>query len=497
MYIQPYPYQQKVIRQSYKKLEFANRVAIIAPTGSGKTVIAAFIAKDAVRNNKRILFVVHRDRLIPQTQKAMKKLGIRTGVIAGRYKEDRSCEVQIASFQTMSGDRNISWFQPHVTLADECHLTNFVDVMEARFPKLPNDGRRILNRKESEGILLGLTATPWRLSKSQCLGDYYQEAVFAPMPAELIENGFLCPMSYYHVPNSQGKLMQATIDYLVEQWRKLAQNRLTIAFCSSINFSNELAKAFRDIGLTAASVHSRMPAKECDRIYKDFEEGKLKILCSVGKLTEGFDVPHVSCGILARDTNSKSLYYQMLGRLGRTAKGKTDSIVLDAVGLTRSDRFGRFEDLVIDESSLYEADVSTKGSAPMKTCKHCLNKIFAFYRVCPLCLRDLDVIGAFKHLPEGQMVRYWSSHEEKIKYAAYQKLLKTAYQTGKPPEWAGQHYAKKFNSLPPLDWRRNSVLVNASPEEQSKYKAYLQKLANSRNFGNGWVYEQMSLELGI
>ncbi|NEQ64481.1 MAG: DEAD/DEAH box helicase family protein [Symploca sp. SIO2D2] len=490
-------YQYRVIRQVYKKLAIANRVVGVAPTGSGKTVIAAFIAKDAVREGQRVLFVVHRDRLIPQTQKAMKRLGIRTGVVAGRYQEDRSAKVQIASFQTMAGDRDLSWLKSDVVIADECHITNFVEVMEQRFPKLPSNGTRLLNRRRDEGILIGLTATPWRLSKSQCLGDFYAQAVFAPMPAELIASGFLTPLSYYHVPDSKGKLMEAKINYLVEQWCKIAQNRLTVAFCPTIDFSNALAREFNNIGVAAQSVHSRMSNRKCDEIYESFEEKEFRVLCSVGKLTEGFDVPDVSCGILARDTDSKALFYQMLGRLARIAKGKTDSIVLDAMGLTQCDRFGRFEDLVINESSLYESDKKKPGVAPKKLCEHCDNEILASYKVCPICRNRLDIVGKVKYLPEGQMIRHFSSDEEKSQYAAYQRLLKRAYQLGKPPSWATQRFLKKFSRNPPLDWRRNSVLAGASPEEQEKYKQYLQRLAIAEGRQGSWVYEQLSLELGV
>jgi len=490
--IKPYPYQASIIVEAYKKLLVTNRVAIVAPTGSGKTIIAAFITKDAVKRHRRVLFVVHRDRLIPQTQKALLKLGIKSGVIAGRYSEDRSRRVQIASFQTMSGDRDISWFKPELTIADECHITNFVGVIGERFPKLTQ--RR---NQDKEGFLIGLTATPWRLSKYQSLGDYYEEAVFAPMPKQLIEQGFLTPMSYYHVPDEGKGNVEATVTYLIEQWRTFAQNRLTIAFCPTIDFANSLARGFEEIGVLAKSVHSKMPIKECDRIYKDYEAGKIKVLSSVGKLTEGFDVPAVSCGILARDTESKSLYFQMLGRIARKSEGKNDAILLDAIGLSHPSRFGRFEDLEVSEESFLQSDRKQKGEAPMKVCYYCFAEILACYRVCPCCKQKFEIDRPLKELPTGRMIRYWVSNEEKVQYAVYQRLLKAAYHKEQPPEWAGQKFLEKFNYLPPLDWRRNSVLIGATAEQQKKYKNYLQKVAKLGNLGQEWVWEQLCLELGV
>ena len=49
-------------------------------------------------------------------------------------------------------------------------------------------------------------------------------------------------------------------------------------------------------------------------------------------LTEGWDMPEVSCCILARPTRKMGLYRQMVGRVLRPAPGKTNAIVLDHSG---------------------------------------------------------------------------------------------------------------------------------------------------------------------
>jgi DNA repair protein RadD len=49
-------------------------------------------------------------------------------------------------------------------------------------------------------------------------------------------------------------------------------------------------------------------------------------------LTEGWDRPEASCLILARPTKSLGLYRQMIGRVLRTADGKTDALILDHSG---------------------------------------------------------------------------------------------------------------------------------------------------------------------
>jgi superfamily II DNA or RNA helicase len=54
----------------------------------------------------------------------------------------------------------------------------------------------------------------------------------------------------------------------------------------------------------------------------------------MGILIEGFDYPETSCVILARPTQSVTIYLQAVGRGMRTACGKDDVIILDHAGLT-------------------------------------------------------------------------------------------------------------------------------------------------------------------
>jgi hypothetical protein len=62
------------------------------------------------------------------------------------------------------------------------------------------------------------------------------------------------------------------------------------------------------------------------------------VVCNCGVLTEGFDEPQVDCIIMARPTQSRVLYTQMLGRGTRTYPGKPDCLILDVVGVTTSHR---------------------------------------------------------------------------------------------------------------------------------------------------------------
>jgi hypothetical protein len=64
----------------------------------------------------------------------------------------------------------------------------------------------------------------------------------------------------------------------------------------------------------------------------DLEQGVLRVVVNVGVLTEGVDVPHVSCVVLARPCTHASTYVQIVGRVLRAAPGKTEGTLIDLVG---------------------------------------------------------------------------------------------------------------------------------------------------------------------
>src|SRR5436190_16146417 len=72
------------------------------PTGSGKTVIAAELIRDAVAQGKRVLFLVHRRELVSQSARKLYDAGIDPGIILAGGPEMRLAQpVQVASIPTL------------------------------------------------------------------------------------------------------------------------------------------------------------------------------------------------------------------------------------------------------------------------------------------------------------------------------------------------------------------------------------------------------------
>jgi len=139
------PYQDTLVNAFDQKVtDGIRRIIIVAPTGSGKTLIASEIIKRGVAAHKNILFVAHRNELLTQARDKLRDFEVTAGIIkAGRDKDARPWAfVQVAGIQTLHAPADI-------LIVDEAHhvrAMTYQKIIEA----YPN------------AIIIGLTATPCR-----------------------------------------------------------------------------------------------------------------------------------------------------------------------------------------------------------------------------------------------------------------------------------------------------------------------------------------------
>jgi superfamily II DNA or RNA helicase len=69
-------------------------------------------------------------------------------------------------------------------------------------------------------------------------------------------------------------------------------------------------------------------------ILARFKSGETVVVSNCAVLTEGYDEPSIDCVIMARPTQSRPLYIQMVGRGTRIFPGKSNCLILDLVGAT-------------------------------------------------------------------------------------------------------------------------------------------------------------------
>lgn len=496
-------YQQQVIRDTYNLIrQRVRNILIFAPTGAGKTIIITRLICDAVSRGRKVLFVVHREILVNQTFNKFAAANLQCGFIKAGWQEDSSAPVQIASVQTLSKREDWKQLKFDVIVFDECHLVAFAAICQEMMAFIfPN------------AICIGLTATPWRLSKHESLGDIYSELVCAPMPSQLIESGFLVKPSYYSLDfdadlnevelvNGDYNLNQLgttcnrpeLIEQLCNSWFDLAYGRATIAFAVNVSHANNIAKAFNEHGVSAAVVSGQTPIKKRNELYSSLADGELKVLSSCDALSEGFDVPQVSCVILARPTQSKALYFQQLGRGLRLASDKRDCLVLDQSKNVM--KHGLIEDLERVELVSSHSETSTKKQAPLKVCPRdnggCGAYIYSFYLQCPHCQYNFDLQKLITVLGNNRLL----SDEDEARLNFYRFKLREAFERNFAPSWAAVKFKHKYGFFPPYDWARGAIF-NHQNTSIPIYRAYLIEAAKRLDKTKDWVEKYLYLEFGV
>jgi DNA repair protein RadD len=309
------------------------RIIIVAPTGSGKTTIAAWIIMRAFGRGQRVLFCAHRRELISQSYNRLMQIGIPKEMLSIMMSTDKrgrpGAPVTVASVDTL---RNRDNPPADIVFVDECH--------RALAPTYRN-----ISRHYSQAIHLGLTATPYR-ADGKGLKDAYDELLVVSSPQELIDHGYLvCPRVFAaKAPELAGiKIKQGDYDAsaladavdtkilignIVEHWQRLASGLRTVAFATSVQHSRNIAAQFVEHGIKAEHLDGTTPTDERDAILGRLDSGETLVVSNCGVLGEGWDQPSCKCAILARPTKSTGLYLQQAGRILRPWQGQV-AIILD------------------------------------------------------------------------------------------------------------------------------------------------------------------------
>ena len=314
---------------------------LVAPTGSGKTVLFSHIAYQAAARGNRTLILVHRQELLTQTSATLARFEVPHGLIApGAEKTDDL--VQVASVQTLVRRLGRLDWAPGLIVVDEAHHTT----------QETGHGRVLAHFADAK--VLGVTATPERLDGKGLgiqAGGFFDALVMGPSVADLVEQGYLSRPVVF-APQTQLDLsgirtlggdfekgaLAAAMDRpaihgdAVKHYRQYCEGTPTIAFCVSVSHAEHVAEAFRQAGFHAASIDGSLDDKTRRQRIEDLGAGKLHVLTSCEIISEGTDIPVVGGALLLRPTQSLSLALQQIGRALRIHDGKEKAVIIDAVG---------------------------------------------------------------------------------------------------------------------------------------------------------------------
>ena len=455
------PYQVAALESLRREIRAGRRrPVLVAPTGSGKTTIASSMIHSAVAKGGSVLAIAHRRELITQLRDRLRDHDVETGVImAGSARVDQP--VMVASIQTLVR-RDLP--PAKIIIVDECHharAATYHKIIDA-YP---------------EAVVVGLTATPWRLDGKGLGGasGLFDSIVVAATPAELLDQGYLCQATgHAYVPPDFGDVATKAGDYdhaglslaysrshvlgdIVSRWLEHCgprvappRGRRTILFASSLENSRELIDRFRAEGISAEHLDYKVPAAERRAIIDRVRTGATTVISNVGILGEGVDVPELECAILARPTKSVGVYLQQVGRVLRTAAGKARAIVHDHAG--NITQHGFWDD-PRDYSLSADRNKST-GAAPTRTCPECFWVGHASATQCPECgyvfpaaLSDVD--DAHKELTLDQMREIRASGDTPEAREAFKnQLVQQALAKGLKAGWVVHKFLERYPGAP-------------------------------------------------
>lgn len=365
-------YQQEAVAATLTHFRKTNESAVIVlPTGSGKSLVIAELARLARR---KILVLTHVKELVEQNHLKYESLGLTAGIYsAGLKLKQTQHQVTFASIQ--SAARNLEDFNEAYSLIiiDECHRVNLPSdkpdsetIEQEESPA--NQYQKIiqkLTQVNPDVKLLGLTATPYRLGMGWIYRKHYRGFVRSEQTRPFEHCIYELPLRYLIKRKylTEPKLVDATIEHydfsslkenaigeynatqvnhllsqhhrvtkgIIEQVVELGLERQGIMiFAATVDHAKEIFSYLpsSDSALITGSTESN----ERDHLITAFKQKQIKYLVNVSVLTTGFDAPHVDMIAILRPTQSVSLYQQIIGRGLRLSENKNDCLVIDYTG---------------------------------------------------------------------------------------------------------------------------------------------------------------------
>jgi superfamily II DNA or RNA helicase len=457
-------YQQKAvadIRESF--LKNSRSPLLVLPTGGGKTVVFSYIAATTAARGKRVLILVHRIELLRQTSEALRKSGVRHGLVNPKFTPDLSAPVQVASVQTII--KRLHLFKSFdLIVVDEAHHA------------LATTWKRIIDHY-SMARVLGVTATPCRADGTGLgieAGGVFDDIIIGPQVSDLIAKGFLVKPVIYApaerldlsgLRTKMGDYDNAQLENLMDKptitgdavshYKKLCDGVPAVAFCVSVRHAQHVAEEFRRAGYRAYHADGSLDDDVRKRILNGLGNGTVDVVTSCDLISEGTDIPAIGAAILLRPTQSLGLYLQQVGRALRPCAGKERAVILDHVGnvLTHGLPDEIREWSLEGEQRKKKKKEDKEKTIQVKQCEKC----YAIHEpapVCPVCGHIYEVKENAPRQVDGELRELSADDRLRLKKAkiteqaraqSLEELERIASQRGYKPGWAKHIWESRQN----------------------------------------------------
>ena len=354
--IRPHPFQERILDALAAEREAGFfRNLVVAATGTGKTVMAAFDYARLRRESpekSRLLFVAHRKEILSQAQDCFRTVlrdqnfgGLMVDGIQPTEWNHVFASVQSLNSRPLWAEFGPDYFD--MVIVDEAHHGTAASY-------------RPLFGHIHATILLGLTATPERMDNSSILPDFDHRLAAEIRLPEALEEKLLCPFHYFGISDPvsisddrfwrNGKFdsneltnvytgdnlrAQQRLDVIqssLERYQPDLSTTRAVGFCASKRHAEFMAEKFREIGWKAEVLLGDTPSAIRDQLIQSFRGGQITFLFTVNVFNEGVDIPEIDLVLFLRPTESLTVFLQQLGRGLRHSPEKDCLTVLDFVG---------------------------------------------------------------------------------------------------------------------------------------------------------------------
>ncbi len=337
--VNPNAMQRKALKEIRRYRDMGvDKALVISATGSGKTYLAAFDARNF--EAKRLLYIVHRDFILKDALKTFLSV-FGTSKTYGMYtgsKNEIDNDFVFASTAMIS--RHLDDFSPNefdYIVYDEVHHI------------VADSGQKIFEYFKPE-FILGLTATPERMDNKDVFGLFDQNIPYELRLRDAILNDLVVPFEYYGIRtqladySDKDRMKVAReiartenvsfISTEIEKHKKQDEKLKCIAFCTNLQHCSQMAEEFNENGYHAIALTGKNDLGERIKAFKELQddESPLEIICAVDILNEGVDIPQINLVLFLRPTESQTVFLQQLGRGLRKYPGKDKVTVLDFIG---------------------------------------------------------------------------------------------------------------------------------------------------------------------
>lgn len=353
--VSPYPYQQAILDKlkAEREVKKSFKNLVVAATGCGKTIIAAFDYKAQCKNKYRpkLLFIAHRKEILEQSLECFREVlhdsefgDLFVGSNIPSQMNHLFISIDMLNSRKLYGYVSKDFYE--FIVMDECHhmaASSYQKTLDYFEPR----------------ILLGLTATPERMDGNSIL-PYFNNRIAAEIRlAEAIDRKLLCPFQYFGISD--------TVDLTEVKWKRggydvselnnlyvfnteVAKKRANqvinsvykyvtdmdeikgLVFCVSVEHAKFMNEMFNEKGIPSVCVTGKTAEDERDSVKLKIQSGEIKFACVVDIFNEGVDLKEINTVLFLRPTESLTIFLQQLGRGLRLSDNKECLTVLDFVG---------------------------------------------------------------------------------------------------------------------------------------------------------------------